>query len=58
MKKPSAKEQQVQRVEILAAAERTRQACNKLTDEERRNLRQRALAIIYGHDAKISARSH
>jgi hypothetical protein len=29
-----------------------------LTDEERRDLHQRALAIIYGHDAKISARSH
>jgi hypothetical protein len=29
-----------------------------LNDEERRNLHQRALAIIYGHDAKISARSH
>jgi hypothetical protein len=58
MKKPSAKEQQKGRDEIIAAAERTRQACNKLTDEERRDLHQRALAIIYGHDAKISARSH
>jgi hypothetical protein len=29
-----------------------------LSDEERRELRQRALAIIYGHDAKITARSH
>jgi uncharacterized membrane protein len=58
MKKPSAKEKQAQHDEILAAAERTRQACNKLSDEERRELRQRALAIIYGHDAKITARSH
>ncbi len=58
MKKPSSKAKQTQRDEILAAAERTRQACNQLNDEERRNLHQRALAIIYGHDAKISARSH
>ena len=58
MKKPSAKEQEKQRAEVLAAAEATRQACNNLTNEERRELRQRALAIIYGHDAKISARSH
>ena len=58
MKKLSAKEQEKQRAEVLAAAERTRQACNKLTDEERRELQQRALAIIYGQDAKISARNH
>ncbi|HEV2436077.1 MAG TPA: hypothetical protein VG077_08755 [Verrucomicrobiae bacterium] len=57
MKKPSIKAQPKREAEILAACERTRQACNKLTDEERRELRQRALAIIYGHDAKISARS-
>lgn len=58
MKKTSAKEQQKQHDEIIAAAERTRQACNKLTDDERRELHRRALTIIYGHDAKISARSH
>ena len=56
MKKPSIKAQQKREEEILAACERTRQACNKLNDEERRELRQRALAIIHGHDAKISAR--
>jgi hypothetical protein len=47
MKKPAVKAQQKERDEIIAAAERTRQACNKLTNEERRELRQRALAIIY-----------
>ena len=51
MKKTSAKAQQKQHDETIAAAERTRQACNKLTDEERRELHQRTLAIIYGHDA-------
>ena len=58
MKKTSTKAQQKQHDEIIVAAERTRQACNKLTDEERRELHQRALTIIYGHDAKIPARSH
>ncbi len=33
---------------ILAACERARQRCNKLSDEERRRLRDKALAIIYG----------
>ena len=58
MKKLSAKKQSKHRDEILAAAEATRQACNRLSAEERRDLQQRALAIIYGRDAKISARSH
>ena len=56
MKKPSIKAQHKREEEILAACERTRQSCNKLNDEERRELRQRALAIIHGHDAKITAR--
>ena len=58
MKKKSAKEQKQERDEILAACERTRQECNKLTDAERRRLHEKALAIIYGHDAYASARSH
>ena len=58
MKKKSAKEQAKDRADILTASERTRQACNKLTNEERRRLHEKALAIIYGHDAKIPARSH
>jgi hypothetical protein len=56
MKKTSGKEQQRKRDWVLAACERTRQACNKLTVEERRRLREKALAVIYGHDAKASAR--
>jgi hypothetical protein len=57
MKKKSVKQQEKECEEILAACERTRQACNKLTDNERRRLHEDALAIIYGHDAKIPARS-
>ena len=58
MKKLSAKGQEKRRQEILASCERTRQQCNRLNEEERRQLRAEALAIIYGHDAKIPARSH
>jgi hypothetical protein len=57
MKKKSAARQTTERDKILAASERTRQACNKLTEEERRRLHQEAFAIIYGHDAKTPARS-
>ena len=57
MKKKSAKQQEREHDEIIAACERTRQRCNKLTDEERRRLRDRALAIIYGHEANVPARS-
>ncbi len=41
MKKKSARQQAKERDEILAACERTRQACNKLTDDERRRLREK-----------------
>ena len=58
MKKSSAKEQEKQRADILAACEKTRQACNKLTDEERRELLEAGLRIIYGSDAKKTIRSH
>jgi hypothetical protein len=57
MKKSSAKEQSEQRDWILAGCEENRQRCNKLSDEERRRLREKALAIIHGHDAKTPARS-
>jgi hypothetical protein len=56
MKKDSAKEAQKRRNAVLGACERTRQACNQLTDDERRRLREKALAIIYGRDAKVPAR--
>ena len=58
MKKPAAKERENQRAEILAAAEATRQACNKLSREERRRLLQEGLRIINGSDAKATTRSH
>ncbi len=58
MKKPSAKQQEKEAEKILAGCERTRQACNKLTDEERRELFEEGLRIIYGSDAKKSIRSH
>jgi len=57
MKKQSAKTSELSRKEILAGCERTRHACNKLSDEERRQLREKALAVINGHDAKKPARS-
>ncbi|MCU0786471.1 MAG: hypothetical protein MUF81_20990 [Verrucomicrobia bacterium] len=57
MKKKSAKQQDKERDEILASCERTRQACNKLPEEERRRYHDLALAMIYGHDAKTTARS-
>ena len=58
MKKKSASQKAKERDALLAACERTRQACNKLSDEERRRLYREALAIIYGHDAQTAARSH
>ncbi len=58
MKKRSVNQQAKDRDDVLAASERTREACNKLTSEERRRLHEKALSIIYGHDAKIPARSH
>lgn len=53
MKKTAVKaRQEAERDEVLAAAERTRQQCNKLTEREMKLLRQKALAIIYGPNAK------
>ena len=40
-----------------AVCERTRQRCNKLSEEERHRLRAEALRIIYSGDAQTSARS-
>ena len=55
MKRLSAKQQKVQRARILSAAERTRQACNRLSEEEMRQLHEKALALINGQDAKARA---
>jgi hypothetical protein len=37
--------------QLLAECEKLRQKCNKMTDDERRQARQRALKIIYGTNA-------
>ena len=57
MKKSALQSKITRRDYLLASCEATRQACNRLTTEERRALREKALAIIYGHDAKLAARS-
>ena len=49
MKKSPANEQQKQRAWILAGCEENRQRCNKLSDEERKRLREKTLAFIHGH---------
>lgn len=38
-----------------AVCERTRQRCNKLSEEEHRRLRNEALRIIYSADAEAAA---
>lgn len=40
-----------------AVCERTRQAGNKLSDEERRRLKDKAIQIIYSTDAQATTRS-
>ena len=39
-----------------AVCERTRQRCNKLTEEERKELLEEGLKIIYGADATTPTR--
>jgi hypothetical protein len=55
MKKPSIKAQQKREEEILAACREVRRLCSKLSGDERRRLLEEGLALIHGHDAKISA---
>jgi len=55
MKKTTVKAKSQPEIDWEAACERTRQRCNKLSDEERRRLRAQALKIIYSADAKASA---
>ena len=57
MKKLSVVAKSRRRARILASCEETRQQCNKLTDEERRKLRDEAFRIIHGADAKTPTRS-
>ena len=42
---------------LLEECEKLRQECNKMTEEQRKNARQRALKIIYGTDATTPAGS-
>jgi hypothetical protein len=57
MKSRTAEEKEARRKWLLATCEETRQRCNKLTDQERRRLREKALAFIHGHHAKATAGS-
>ena len=56
MKRKSAPAKPKKQVDWDAVAERTRQRCNKLTEEERKELLEAGLRIIYGADAKTPAR--
>ncbi len=52
MKKPVA----AKKIDWEAECERIRQRCNRLTDDERRALREKALRLIYYSNAKAPAR--
>ena len=45
------------RIDWDKVCEQTRQRCNKLSDDERRQLRAKALHLIYRSDAKAATRS-
>ncbi len=45
------------KIDWEAVCEQTRQRCNRLSDEERRNLRGKALRLIYSSHAETPARS-
>jgi hypothetical protein len=45
------------KIDWEAVCEQTRQRCNKLSSEERRNLREKALRLIYSSNAETPARS-
>ena len=53
MKKPVASN----KTDWEAECEHTRQRCNKLPEEERRTLREKALRLIYSSHAEPPARS-
>ena len=56
MKKQSAGAKPKKQVDWDAVSERVRQQCNKLTEEERKELLEAGLRIIYGADAKAPTR--
>ncbi len=53
-KSPAAKSKK--QMDWDAVSERVRQQCNKLTEEERKELLEAGLGIIYGADAKAPTR--
>ena len=44
------------REQLLASCADTRRQCNRQTPEQRQELLEQGLALIYGHDAKATAR--
>ncbi len=53
MKKAAA----AKKIDWEAVCEQTRQQCNKLSEEDRRSLREKALRLIYSSHAETPARS-
>jgi hypothetical protein len=45
------------KIDWETVCEQTRQRCNKLSDDERRGLREKALRLIYSSHAETPARS-
>jgi hypothetical protein len=58
MKKAVAPSKTGEKIDWDSVCERTRQRCNKLSDEERQQLLEEGLRIINGSDAKKAIRSH
>ena len=57
MKKSGAPLKAQKQIDWDTVCERTRQRCNKLTDEQRRRLQAKALQIIYNADEQAATRS-
>jgi hypothetical protein len=55
-KKTAASKQSKKPIDWDAVSERTRQRCNRLTDEQRERLEDEALQIIYGQPRKAPSR--
>jgi len=56
MTKKSAHPKPRKKIDWDAVCERTRQRCNKLTEEEREHYHEVALSLIYGNHGQIPAR--
>ena len=57
MKKELDTRKSKKKIDWDVACERTRQRCNKLTDDERHELLEEALRLIYGANATAQTRS-